>query len=402
MHVYIEFACLRQPAAEQNRSHEFVNRDRRDQQQLHLVAPPRELGGDDGGKPEGNPGLRHQPGPRVRADRLRKPGRLDSCRDAKPDESESDRGQGDRADADGRHRVEPKGGTDRHKEDHQHRRRATAYGGPQRVALRDRQVLNDHASGEGGQQRLELLRRAHLTQHRAHRQQNQGDFAADVAQVQCEQHADEHAKGDGPTDFPRESGQNFCASAFPGVEHDARQQHRHGEQHQDREVGEHDDRQYRVAEAPTGSRIGDHRRGHRGGEGDDHHDHQRQHDKPLESDGVGRNRQPRPDDPCHRRQTDHGHGERRGRHAYDRRKSGSETFDAQRQASDQRDQRRGESRDHLKLGTHRFGDQIAKGRPDDHAEEEIPRHARKMEPSQGVTRDRGAHQREPECERGGG
>jgi hypothetical protein len=79
-----------------------------------------------------------------------------------------------------------------------------------------------------------------------------------------------------------------------------------------------------------------------------------------------------------------------------------ETFHAQRQTSDQCDQRRGDSSDHLKLRTHRFGDQIAKGRPDDYAEEEIPRHAREMEPSQGVTRDRGAHQREPECKRGGG
>ena len=319
--VHVEFTRPSQPAAKQNRSHELVNRNRRDEQQLHLVAPPREFGGDDGGKSEGNPGLRHQPGPRILADRLRKPRRLDSCRDAQPDEAESDRGQRDRTDPDRRHGVEPKGRTDCHEEDHQHRRRATAYGRPQRVALRDCQVLNNHASGEGGQQRLELLRRAHLTQHGAHRQQDQCDLTADVAQVQSEQHADEHTKGDGPTDFPRQSGQNLCAFAFSRAEDDARHQHRHGEQHQDREVGEHDDRQYRVAESPTCSRIGDHGRGHRWGEGDDNHDHQRQHDKTLESDGIGRNRQPRPYHPCHRRQTDDGHGQGRGGHTYDRRKS---------------------------------------------------------------------------------
>jgi hypothetical protein len=369
---------------------------------LRLVAPPRKLSGDDGGEPEGNPGLRHQPGPRVLSDRLRKPGRLDSCRDAEPDESESDRRQRDRAEPDGRHRVEPKGGADRHEEDHQHGRCAAADGGPQRVPLRDRQVLDDNASGERGQQRLELLRGAHLTQHGAHRQQNQRDFAADVPQVQCEQHADEHTKGDGPPDFPRESGQNLGASASSRVEHDARQQHRHGKEHQDREVGEHDDRQYRIAESPTCSRIGDHRRGHRGGEGDDNHDHQRHHGKSLKSDGVGGNRQPRPYHPGHRRQTGHRHGQRRRRHADDRRESGSESFHAQRQTSDQCDQRRRDSRDHLKLRTHRFGDQIANGRPDDHAENEIPRNAREMEPSQGVTRDRGAHERKPERQRGRG
>ena len=102
------------------------------------------------------------------------------------------------------------------------------------------------------------------------------------------------------------------------------------------------------------------------------------------------------------RQTDDGHGQRRRGHACDRRESGPEAFHAQRQAGDERDQRRGDSRHHLKLSGHRFGDEVAKGRPDDHAEEEIPRHAREMEPSQGVTGDRRAHQREPERERGGG
>ena len=401
-HVRIELAGLRQPAAKQNRSDELVNRDRRDQQQLQLVAPPWKLGGDDGRKPQGNPGLRHQPGPRVLPDRLGKPGQLDACPDAQPDESESDRGQGDRAEPDGGHRVEPKRRADRHEEDHQHRRRATAHGGPQRVALRDRQVLDDHAGGERGQQRLELLRRADLAQHGAHGQQDQRDFAADVAQVERKQDADEDTKGDRPADFPREPRQNLRAAAFAGVEHDARQQHRHGEQHQHHEIGEHDDRQHRVAQPPACSRIRDHRRGHRRREGDDHHDQQGQHDQPLESDGVGRNRQPRPDHPRHHRQTGDGHGQRRGGHADDRRKSGPEAFDAQRQAGDERDQRRGDARDHLKLSGHRFGDQVAKGRPDDHTEEEIPRHAREMEPSQRVTRDRRAHEREPECERGGG
>ena len=103
-------------------------------------------------------------------------------------------------------RVEPKGRTDGHKEDHQYRRRATADGGPQRVALRDRQVLDHHARGESGQQRLELLRRAHLTQHGAHRQQHQGDFPADVAQVQGEQDADRAHQRRPPHRFPTRVG----------------------------------------------------------------------------------------------------------------------------------------------------------------------------------------------------
>ena len=77
--VRIELAGLSQPAPKQNRSDQLVNRDRRDQQQLQLVAPPRKLGRDDGRKPEGNPGLRDQPGPRVTSDRLRKPGQPDPC-----------------------------------------------------------------------------------------------------------------------------------------------------------------------------------------------------------------------------------------------------------------------------------------------------------------------------------
>ncbi len=90
-HVRIDLARLSQPTTEQNRSRELVNPDRRDQQQLHLVAPPRKLGGDDRRKPQGNPGLRHEARPCVLPDRLGKPRQLYACRNAKPDESESGR-----------------------------------------------------------------------------------------------------------------------------------------------------------------------------------------------------------------------------------------------------------------------------------------------------------------------
>jgi hypothetical protein len=249
--VWIEFACPSQPAAKQNRSDELVDRNQRHEQQLHLRSPPRKLGGDDRGKSEGNAGLRHQSGPRIRADRLGKPGRPDSCCNAKPDECEPDGRHRDRAEPDGRHRIEPKRGTDRHEIDHQYRRRSAVDGGSQGVPLRDRQVLDDHASSEGSQERLELLGGADLYQDGAHRQQHERDFTADVAQVEREQHADENTKGDRPSDFPGQSGEYLCASSFSRVEHDARQEHRHREQNEDREVGEHDDRQYRVAESPT-------------------------------------------------------------------------------------------------------------------------------------------------------
>ena len=43
----VELAGLRQAAAEEDRSNELVDRDRRHEQQLRLVAPPGELGRDD-------------------------------------------------------------------------------------------------------------------------------------------------------------------------------------------------------------------------------------------------------------------------------------------------------------------------------------------------------------------
>ena len=56
--------------------------------------------------------------------------------------------------------VEPQRGADGDEEDDEHRRRAALDGRLQRVALRDRQVLDHETRGHRREQRLELLRAA--------------------------------------------------------------------------------------------------------------------------------------------------------------------------------------------------------------------------------------------------
>ena len=61
-------------------------------------------------------------------------------------------------DADRGKRVEPQRRADGDEEDDQHRRRSALDGRLQRIALSDRQVLDDESRGHGREQRLELLR----------------------------------------------------------------------------------------------------------------------------------------------------------------------------------------------------------------------------------------------------
>ena len=62
--------------------------------------------------------------------------------------------------------VEAQRCADGDEEDDEHRQRAALDGRLQRVALSERQVLDDETGGHRGQQRLELLRAAHLAEQR--------------------------------------------------------------------------------------------------------------------------------------------------------------------------------------------------------------------------------------------
>ena len=88
--------------------------------------------------------------------------------------------------ADDRQRVETQRRADRDEEDDQDRRRAALHRRLQRVALSDRQVLDDQPRRHRGQQRLELLLAADLAQQRADGNQHETDLAPDVAQIQRE------------------------------------------------------------------------------------------------------------------------------------------------------------------------------------------------------------------------
>ena len=122
-------------------------------------------------------------------------------------------GEGEHDVPDGGQRVEPERGADGREEDDEHRRRAALHGRAQRVALRDRQVLDHEARGDRGQERLELLRAAHLAEDRAHAEQHQRDLASDVAHVEREQRADEHAEGDRAADLPGEAHEDIDGPA---------------------------------------------------------------------------------------------------------------------------------------------------------------------------------------------
>ena len=332
--VRVELAGLRQPAAKQNRPDELVDRDRRHQQQLQLVAPPGKLGGDDRREPERNPGLRHQPGPRMLPIGSGSPDDVTPA--ATPSLMKPSRT------ADNATALSPIAATaSSRSEAPTATKKTTSTGGaPRRTAARSvspcatARFSMTTPAASAASSGCSCCVVPDLAEHGAHRQQHERDLTADVAQVEREQHADEHAEGDRAADLPRQARQHLGASAFARVEHDARQLHRHREQHQHHEVGEHDHRQHRVAQPSARARVGHHRGRHRRRERHDHDDQQGQHDQPLESDGVGRNGQPRPRHPRHRRQADDRDGQRRRGHADDRRQAGIR--DVRRSASGRR------------------------------------------------------------------
>ena len=76
-----------------------------------------------------------------------------------------------------------------------------------------------------------------------------------------------------------------------------------------------------------------------------------------------------------------------------------EPFDVERQAGDERDERRGDAGDDLHLSRHRLGDHVAEVRPDEDAEKEIPGQARQLQAAQHVASHPCAEQREADRQR---
>ena len=279
-----------------------------------------------------------------------------------PDEAQSDGAQCQGAEPDHRQGIEPQRRADGHEEDHEHRRRTAADRRAQRVTLRDREVLDGDARRQRRDQRLQLLRRPDLAEDAAHPQQHEGNLTADVAQVEREQDADEHTERHRAADLPRQARQHVGALVRSRVERDTGHLHRDREQDQHHEIGEHDDRQHRVAQPSPRSRVRHDGGGHGRRERHDHDAQQGQHDQTLCAARVGRNGQPRPRDPGHGGYADHSDDHGDDGRPCDRAQPGSQAFDAQRQAGDEGDQRRRQSRDHLELASHRLRDQIAERR----------------------------------------
>ena len=79
----------------------------------------------------------------------------------------------------------------------------------------------------------------------------------------------------------------MSALAPPLVEGDAGHLHRHGEEDQHDEIGEHDHRQHGVAQTAACPRVGNHSGRHRRRKRDDHHDEQGQHAQPFKPEASG-------------------------------------------------------------------------------------------------------------------
>ena len=397
----LEIARPREALAEEDRADELVNGDQRDEQRLQLRAPAGKFGGDDRGESERDAGLGDQPGPGVLPGGGIDAGARKPKRQPEPDGRDPDRGDGKRQQADGRERVQPQRRADGDEEDHQDRRRAALHGGLERVALRDREVLDDQARGHRGQQRLELLRGADLAEQPAHHDQHQRDLAADVPQIQREQRADQRAERDGAADLPREP-RDHADVADAGAERRPRQLHREREQHQQGEVGQDHHGEHELAQPAARAGLRRHRRGHRRREADDDERDQRRHRERCSAGGVGRRAQPRPGDPGDREQPAHRDRQRRRGHARDRREARPKPLEVQRQAGDQRDQRRGDAGDDLELARHRLGDDVAEIGAGQHAEQQVAGEPRQVEAAEDVAGDPSAEQREAKRQRGAG
>ena len=88
---------------------------------------------------------------------------------------------------------------------------------------------------------------ADLAEQRAHREQHQRHLASDVAQIQREQRADQAAERDRAADLPREAHEHADAVARRRCQTPRAQLHREREQHEQHEIGEHDDRRAPVS-----------------------------------------------------------------------------------------------------------------------------------------------------------
>ncbi len=376
-------ACARaeQSAAEEQRSEQLMDRNQRHHQHLKVHTPLAELPCHHRSEAERNSGLRDKARPHVLPGVVVNGGSARAQRHARLDQPQPEPRHRERCQAKRAERVEAKRRADGDEEHDQHRWRRALDGALERVALRDRQVLDDQSGRHCRQQWLELLRGPHLAEQRTGSQDDKGHLAADVAQVQRDGRANQDAERDRPADLPCETGEEvFTVSR--ATQGDARELRRDGEENQGGDVGEHNHGQHGLAEAAACTGFCRHRGGHGrrkadqdDGEEDDH----------RELGGAGRIRgdwQPRPRQPCHGHGAGHGHGEDRGGEPADVCEPPSESIQVQRQARDESDERRGHPRNDLELGGHRLRDDVSEVGARDEPEEQVAGEPRQVNPSQ--------------------
>ena len=301
-----DLARARQADAEQRRADQLVDRDERHQQHLHLAAPGRETpSASTEASPSVMPACEMRPVQTYAPVRRSMPRRPQSGRHAESDQGDARR--------DERQRHEP---------DLQRAHRAAATSpiatknttstgsAPRWIATfsaspcGDRDVLDHQPGGHRRQQRLEALRRADLAEQHAHAEQDEGDFAPDVAQIQRERARPPGCQTPARRRFPtRAARARSRRRRHPRQAPDARSCMHHREQDERDEIREHDDREHEVAQAPARARFRNHGGRHRRREADDDDDEQRDHRELGDACGVRGHGQPRPGHPGHGEQS---------------------------------------------------------------------------------------------------
>ena len=373
-----DLARLSERRLEENRADDIVQRDDRDDERLEPAPPRGKFIGDQDPQPERDPRLRHEGAPEEAGLRRLDAGNARAEAGSPPDENEPhDRDRhGNRANR--RQRLEVDRGAGGRKEQHEDRHRAPFDRVSEHVAGGGRGVLHHHASGDGGEQRLEVPAPAERRQHDAERDEHERELAADEAQVEREQRPDDGAERERPQNLPRRRGEKRERRALVRSEREPRELHAEREQQDDDQVREHDERHRQLGQRPSRAALRDHRDRHRRREPDEDGRRERGCGRAPESHELRANRQPRPREVHHGEQPRPGHRDRDAANRRDLRQPRAQPAEIQLEARDEPDDRDRQAVGDAKVARHRLLDDVGDIRAAHQTEREVAGDPRKM------------------------
>lgn len=242
-----------------------------------------------------------------------------------------------------------------------------------------RQVLEEEASGEAHEQRVEVQPHAGLGAQEAHAEHEERDARVDELEEDEKHQGDDDPGADGPEEVPEEGRQTGRLGA---AERGAGERVHGRERDDDDEVADDHDAQGRLADGSRGAGLADERERDRGREGREDDPHRQRDDGPLrerhlsEETHEGARRQHGERDERDARKQSPGAGSGDGAEAT------ADPAEAQLAAGRQRDEPDGDAVDELQVAEHPLGHQVGDAGTHEEAAHQVagqPRHVHSRE-----------------------